>query len=101
MFNREQFQTALEEVLGSRQVYFQPPENVRMSYPAIVYQISTIRGDHADDIFYRDRTGYTVTLIDKDPSSIYVKSLLKFRYSAFDRFFRADNLNHFVFTMYV
>ena len=35
---RNDLQKLLVEVLGSKNVYFQPPESVKMKYPAIVYQ---------------------------------------------------------------
>lgn len=100
MLNRLNFQAELEQLLGSEQVYFQSPGNVNMVYPAIVYNLSTVRADHADDISYRNKIGYLVTLIDKNPSSVHFVSLLEFRHSQFDRFFRSDKLNHFVFTIY-
>ena len=38
MGTRLELQSKLEEILGSRQVYYQPPETVKMEYPAIVYR---------------------------------------------------------------
>ena len=37
MANRLDLQALLEDLLGSRNVYYQPPESVKMNYPAIVY----------------------------------------------------------------
>lgn len=37
MASRLDLQTFLEELLESKNVYFQPPESVKMKYPAIVY----------------------------------------------------------------
>ena len=37
MKNRIELQTLLEELLGSKNVYYQPPNNLSMSYPAILY----------------------------------------------------------------
>ena len=39
-------------LLGSRHVYFQPPESVKMRYPAIVYNLDYIENKHADDGVY-------------------------------------------------
>ena len=33
-------QTKLEDLLGSKHVYYQPPENLKMEYPAIRYSKS-------------------------------------------------------------
>lgn len=42
MASRLNLQTFLEEILESRNVYFQPPESVKMKYPAIVYALDDI-----------------------------------------------------------
>ena len=41
MGTRLELQNKLEELLGSRHVYFQPPESVKMEYPAIKYSMTT------------------------------------------------------------
>ena len=53
MATREQLQTKLEELLKSRNVYYQPPATVRISYPAIVYFKDIIKKDDADDTMYK------------------------------------------------
>lgn len=40
--SRIDLQYLLENILGSRHVYFQPPETVKMNYPAIVYSLDGI-----------------------------------------------------------
>ena len=42
MASRLDLQTFLEELLESKNVYFQPPESVKMKYPAIVYALDDI-----------------------------------------------------------
>lgn len=85
---------------GDRHTYFQPPASIKMKYPAIVYQLKTIYNVSADDITYRYWPGYELTLIDKKPDSKYVTEILKLPYCKFDRFYVADNLNHWTFTLY-
>jgi hypothetical protein len=100
MSNRTSLQTELEELLGSRNVYFQPPASVRMQYPAIVYSLDSIEKMHANDDMYKSMTAYSLTLIDKNPDTEFLASLLKLKYCRFVRFYTADNLNHWVFTLY-
>ena len=38
------------EKLGSRNVYFQPPESIKMKYPAIVYSRNRIENTSAEDV---------------------------------------------------
>lgn len=100
MSERLKLQTKFEEILGSRNVYFQPPASIRMSYPAIVYSRKVIRVNRANNGVYLYRYGYEATLIDKNPDSEYVHKILQLPYCNFDRHFEKDNLNHDVFTIY-
>lgn len=100
MASREKLQALLEDILGSRQVYFQPPESVRMSYPAIVYNRRPINNTFANDAVYKQANSYDITVIDKDPESGIVIKLSQLPLCRHDRHFKADNLNHDVFTLY-
>ena len=100
MDERYKLQQKLEEVLGSREVYYQPPESVRMKYPAIVYERSKIDNRHANNEVYKQDFGYTVTVIDKNPDSPIVYAISKWINARHDRHFVNDNLNHDVFTIY-
>lgn len=100
MASRLQLQTELEELLGSRNVYFQPPASVRMQYPAIVYSRSNIENRHADNNVYMQSYFYEITVIDEDPDSEIVEKVSKLPTCRFDRHYKADNLNHDAFTLY-
>lgn len=98
---RIELQDVLENLLGSNQVYFQPPISISMKYPAIRYSISNIGGKKADNGQYTEETTYNLILIDKNPDSQYLKKLLKLKYCKFDRSYVSDNLNHFSFTIII
>ena len=100
MASRLELQEELERILGSRNVYFSPPEAIKMNYPAIVYSLSDIRNGHADNNVYASPRVYLVTLIDKDPDNDTVAKLIRIPTCSFVRFFTSDNLNHWVFTFY-
>ena len=100
MRSRIDLQTVLEGILGSRNVYFQPPASVKMSYPAIVYSRKDINNRFANNLVYRQMTAYEVIVIDKNPDSMFVEKVSKLQYCSFDRHYEADNLNHDVFTLY-
>lgn len=97
---RIELQALLEQVLGNRNVYFQPPESVKFDYPCIVYERSNMRIDSANNKEYRKYKRYTVTVIDEDPDSEIPDKLQDLNYCDFDRHFTLDNLNHDVFTLY-
>lgn len=100
MGSRLELQGILEELLGTRNVYFQPPASVKMSYPAIVYSLNNIENTFAGNSPYMQGIGYSVTVIDKNPDSEIVKKVSKLPLCSFDRYYAADNLNHSVFTLF-
>lgn len=100
MNNRLKLHELLCEVLGSRQVYFQPPESVNMKYPAIVYSRNRIDNEHANDSVYMQSLSYSITVIDKNPDSEIVEQVSCLPRCRFDRHYIADNLNHDIFTIY-
>ena len=100
MASRLELQTLLEELLGSRNVYFQPPETVKLNYPAIVYSRDTIESEHANDSVYMQSLRYSVTVIDKNPDSELPFKFSQMPKCRHDRSFKSDNLNHHVFTLY-
>lgn len=100
MANRLDLQTLLEDLLGSRNVYFQPPESVKMNYPAIVYGLEDIKNTHADDRVYLSHKKYWVTLIDKNPDSSFVDMIAQLPTCQFDRHYTSENLNNWHFSLY-
>jgi len=101
MNDRLELHELLCEILGSRNVYFQPPESVKMKYPAIVYSRNRIENTSADNIIYRQAVSYTITVIDRDPDSEIVERMSQVARIRHDRSYVADNLNHDVFTLFV
>lgn len=100
MADRLDLQAAFESILGSQNVYFQPPASVEMRYPAIVYNRKTIDNIPANNASYKQSPCYEVILIDKNPDSIFIPQILSLPYCRYDRHYTADNLNHDVFTIY-
>lgn len=97
---RLELQKYLETILGSKDVYFQPPNGMVMSYPAIVYEINKINNKHANDLVYKQDRSYSLTVIDSNPDSKITDKISKLPMCNFDRHFTSDRLNHFVFTLY-
>lgn len=97
---RIQLQTKLEEILGSKNVYFEPPENIKMKYPCIVYELGAGLRTPADNKKYLFSQGYSVTYITKDPDSDIPDKLLELEHCSFERPFVSENLHHWVFFLY-
>lgn len=98
--SRLELQDLLESILGSQNVYFQPPESIRMEYPAIVYSLNRITDSHADNTVYLKNNEYELTVIDWDPESNIVDKVLQLPFCKFDRSYTSDDLNHFICTLY-
>lgn len=87
-------------ILGSRYVYFQPPENLKIKYPCIIYKKSTPTIKFANNSSYINKKRYSVTIIDADPDSTIPDKVAALPYCTFDRHFTSDNLNHDVYNLY-
>lgn len=100
MASRLDLQKKLEELLGNRNVYYKPPSNISMSYPAIKYSKNKITSKHANDKIYGSRIQYTLTIIDRKPDNPVIAKLLELPYCSYDRNYKLDNLEHDVLTLY-
>lgn len=110
----------LVKVLGSRNVYFVPDQNIRLKYPCIVYQLDGEDIKRANDKPYLVCNKYQITVISYDPDSdrfdkstvnelnedMQGDSIIERLLYHFDYIERStnryvsDNLNHDVFTLY-
>jgi hypothetical protein len=100
MRSRIKLHELLVGVLGSRYVYFQPPESLKLTYPCIIYERHDISNTFADDDVYLDPRQYRVTVVDPDPDSEIVNKMAKFKTPRFVRHMVVDNLNHDIFNIY-
>ena len=95
-------QAALQELMGENvKVYFQPPENLKLKYPCVVFDRTTALINYADNTSYQVTKRYTVTLISKTADNEeLLDKLLNFPMSTYDRQFINENLVHDVFSVY-
>lgn len=101
MADRLSLQAAFEEILGSRNVYFNPPESVKMQYDAIRYALGGKDIKRADNKLYIYTNQYDGVVITRNPDTpIPDRILSHFERCSFGRPYIADNLNHYPFTIY-
>ena len=101
MASRLNLHEELCEILGSRNVYFQPPASVKMQYDAIRYELSDKDLKRANNGIYKMTNQYSGVVITRDPDTTIPDVLLKhFKMCSFGRPYTADNLNHYPFTLY-
>lgn len=95
MASRLNLHEELCALLGSRNVYFQPPESVKLKYPCIVYSRTGADTTYADDQTYNMTYQYSVQVISGDPDNELAKELaFYFPMCRFMRRFVIDNLYH-------
>lgn len=100
--SRRNLQIELQRILGSSQVYFQPPENVRIQYPCFVYSFDNVDTRFGNDKIYKAMDRYTITHIyGRVSDANLVDDVLSLPYASFDRSYVSDSLYHDVYTIYV
>lgn len=97
---RIELNSIFEDILGSKNVYFQPPENLKLKFPCIIYDWSANERLFADNSKYRKMRRYSVTVVDKNPDSEIPDRLEALDFCSFDRRYCADNIYHTVYTLY-
>jgi len=81
-------------------VYFQPPTNIQLKYPCIIYHRDWAETKFANDKPYNHTRRYMIMVIDQDPDSEIPSKVASMPMSLFNRFYTADNLNHDVYNVY-
>ena len=95
-----ELQQLLKALEGVRDAYVQAPTE-GMEYPCIMIERGLPSSVwRADNGIHHLKKGYTVTVIDRAPDSPIPDLVEGLQYVQFDRFFRTNGLNHFVFQMF-
>ena len=99
MDRRLELHTLLKEALATENVYFQPPETIKLKYPCGIYALAGWKRLKANNERYLDWQRYTLTYITKDPDDPIVERILdSIEYVRFSRHYSSsDNLHHFVY----
>lgn len=90
-------------VNNTQNVYYDPPDSIRMEYPCFRFESNNYNVTHADNKAYIKKPRWTVTYITRDVEEIETiadQMLDIFQYCNFDTSFRSDNLEHAVFNLY-
>lgn len=100
MASQAELQSTLELLLGSRNVYYNPPASLEMKYDAIRYSLSNIQSNYANNIKYKNMKCYDLIVIATRPDPAVVDKILALPYSSISRPYVADNLHHYPITLY-
>lgn len=100
MANRLDLDKKFREILGNGNVYFNPPESVKMRYDAIRYSLKKMENKFANNSVYIQDDCYEVIAIYRNPESDLPRKISRLPKCSHDRQYVADNLIHDVFTIY-
>jgi hypothetical protein len=82
-------------------VYFQPPSNIQMLYPCIVYSKTDKYREFSNNDIYVSKQGYTIVVIEKVPESNIANDIEKhFEYCTINQYYTVDNLSHITLQLY-
>lgn len=99
--SRQMLSDILHEIVGGTgRVYFQPPSNVKLSYPCIIYKLDDIDTEFADNNPYSLTKKYVVMIVDKNPDTELPMKLAQLPMCTMNRVYTAENLYHYVFDLY-
>jgi len=81
--------------------YFQPPSNIQMVYPCIVYNKGARDRKYSNNGIYLALQLYEITLIERDPDSEVANAMEEyFDHCTITQNFNTDNLNHTTINLY-
>lgn len=95
-----ELQQVLENALGSRNVYYDPPSSLNMQYDAIRYSLGELRGRYANNAKYALLKSYDGVIISRRPDPEVVNKIASLPYTSFGKPYVAENLHHYPFTIY-
>ncbi len=82
-------------------VYFQPPSNLTMKYPCIVYSKNGKSRRFGNDRIYNSIQGYQLTVIEIDPYGTTADDLEEsLQYCTINQNFVIDGLHHTTLNLY-
>lgn len=91
---RDDLHKVLVQILGSDNVYYHPPVNLKISYPAIVYEKTQYWQAYADNLGYARIPQYRATVISRLPDHPAIERILDLRGSDYVSHFVSEGLHH-------
>lgn len=101
MASRLELHEELCTILGSRKVYFQPPESRKLEFPCFIYHLASGSTKRADNYTYNYVRQYDLLYVTKNPDDPLIDRLVRaFPLIRFSRFYAKDNLNHYAYSLF-
>lgn len=102
MATRLTLQQKLSDIFETSNVYFNPPETLKLNYPCVIYSRENGRSLRADNISYIFKLKYQIMYIGKDvnPEALIKKAMISFKTIEYDRHYFSNGLSYDVFNLY-
>lgn len=97
---RAQLDSILRTILGTTNVYFDPPESFKLKYPCIIYRLAAHQERRAENEPYIKMRLYGLTYITRDADDPMVDTLEDLKYCHLNRPYTADGLFHYAYDIY-
>ena len=93
------FETATG-ISSDKRVFYQPGSDTRLAYPCLLYKLTDIPFDPANNCPYKVDHVYELTVIDRDPVSQLREAVVMLPNCSLTRIYESDGLHHYVFRIY-
>lgn len=101
MDRRQKLHNLLKTVTGINNVYYQPPESVKIKYPCVIYSKKSKYTKRADNSVWGIVDRYEVTIVTNKADTDYADKILEHvQRSSYVRRFIANNLYHDTLSIY-
>lgn len=97
--DRLSLQTELETFIPT--VYFQPPANLTLKYPCIIYNKTGKERKYSNNGLYFVKQEYQLMVIEKNPDSKVADDIEeKLQYCEIRQYYTVDQLNHTILNLH-
>lgn len=100
MDRRVELHHILENTLGTKNVFFEPPESFKLTYPCIVYYLSGHNERRADNDQYTLIKHYTMVYITQKADDAMIDKLEKLKFCSLNHPYVSSNLHHYAYNLY-
>ena len=97
---RLELHALLVRLLGSSNVYHQPPENLALRFPAIIYERVDYAVEYADDRPYHSVRQWQVSVVSQEPTHPVVDKFMELLTAVFKTRYVVSGMQHDVVTIY-
>ena len=100
MGRRVQLHQLLKTTINSENVYFQPPPNLQLKFPCVIYKRALGDTKFADNKPYNHQVGYLLQVVDADPDSLLPEKIAELPKCVFERHYTTNNMNYTLYNIY-